>query len=699
MALYRPTNITPSSFSGLGNGTVDVTQDLVVSWQVEGASAMTAYQIVIQQNDTDSTQVYDSGQVNLDTPFFGTDYQGNIQRFSATIAASELTGLTNGYENGYKMVITQWWSSEDSVQQIQPSYFITRAEPTLTLDEVTTPLQVRKYLFSAKYEQAQGDSLYWFRWYLANSGEEDTPFKDTGNIYGTEDIRFSYDGFITGQSYSIRCVCETENGVTADTGWVEISVSYSLSLLNGVVQGCRVPGIEDAVLVAWPAIQYIPGEADGTYTVENGAINLPLGSSVTWDQVNGNAMNLNPPWSVAFKINITGNSGTPLTLNGASNALSVSYTSAGFTVTLNGTAAYVLNTYVAVGDVWIVVITPSAVYFRLDCIENGLFPAETLYPAEDLYPEAGAISTFQFTENWTPTLFAITGITLAGPGVFSYLWILSGTFSTSQMQNLLYSYGYEPEYDSSTIFLANFEEGLDAGNLQSPGETLVGVALYRLLNGSTQLQHIADLPLTTTQILDYGFANQSQFQYYLFPQGEDTYISQPLVSPMLQPVFWNWTLLVCVQDETDENIYYMQNAYVFANNVSSGSMSNNSAPNLLKNFTQYPTIQMDTANYKSGTLSALIGRVDQTENQYIDSVELANEIMDLSTDTRPKFLKDRKGNLMQVSISGAVVMTAGDTQPQQCYTVQLPWAEVGSVEDISIIQTPESGMPAIPTQN
>lgn len=699
MALYRPTNITPSSFSGLGNGTVDVTQNLEVSWQVEGASAMTAYQIIIQQNDTNSTQVYNSGQITLDTPFFGTDYQGNIQRFSATIAASALTGLTNGYENGYKLLITQWWSNTDFVQQVQPSYFITRSAPTLTLDAVTNPLQVRKYVFSATYEQAQGDSLNWFRWYLANAGEEDTPFKDTGNIYGTEDIRFSHDGFITGQSYSIRCICETENGVTADTGWVEIKVSYAISSMNGVVQTRRVPGIEDAVLVAWPAIQYIGGEADGSYSLENGKISLPQGSSVTWDQMNGSALNLNNPWSAAFQVKITGSSGTLLTLNGTTNALTVSYTTNGFTVTLNGSVAYVLNTYVTLGDVWTVVITPDSIYFRLDCIENGLFPMETLYPSESLYPNPGTIATSQFSETWTPTQFAISEITIAGPGVFSYLWIISGTFSATQLQNLLQTYGYEPEYDSSTIFLANFEEGLDAGNLQSPGETLVGVALYRLLNGSTQLQHIADLPLTTTQILDYGFANQSQFQYYLFPQGEETYISQPLISSMIQPVFWNWTLLVCVQNETDENIYYMQNAYVFANNVSSGSVSNNSAPNLLKNFTQYPTFQMDTANYKSGTLTALIGKVDQVKNQYIDSVELANEIMDLSTDTRPKFLKDRKGNLMQVSISGAVVMAAGDAQPQQCYTVQLPWAEVGSIEDVSIIQTPESGMPIIPQQN
>ena len=410
-------------------------------------------------------------------------------------------------------------------------------------------------------------------------------------------------------------------------------------------------------------------------------------------------MLINQPWSIAFKAEITVNEGNLLSLSGINGSLTVSYTENGFTVSINGISSYVLNNYVSVGDVWVVILTPTFVGFRFEGISGGVYPADTLYPSETLYPNPGYMSSMVFQGSWSPTLFAITSVTIYGPAVFDYVWIVSGEFSTSQLYQLLNVWGYEPEYDENTKFLANFETGLDAGNLQSPGEILVGVALYRLLNGSTQLQHVATLPLTTTQIVDYGFANQSQFQYYLFPQGEETFMSQPLISTMLQPVFWNWTLLVCEQDDTDEHIYYVQNAYVFANNVSSGSMSNNSAPNLLKNFTQYPTIQMDTANYKSGTLSALIGRVDQVQNKYIDSVELANEIMDLSTDTRPKFLKDRKGNLMQVSISGAVVMTAGDAQPQQCYTVQLPWAEVGSVEDISIIQTPETGMPVIPTQN
>ena len=161
---------------------------------------------------------------------------------------------------------------------------------------------------------------------------------------------------------------------------------------------------------------------------------------------------------------------------------------------------------------------------------------------------------------------------------------------------------------------------------------------------------------------------------------------------MVKPVFWNWTLLVCEADAEDPAIFHVQEEYVFANNVSSGAYSNNSTPTILKNFTPYPTIQMDTANYRSGTLTALIGRVDQIENRYIDSAGLAQEIMALSLDTRPKFLKDRKGNFMQVATSSAIIMTMNDAQAEQSVTVQIPWAEVGSAEDVSLIQTQADGI-------
>ena len=89
--LFQPTNISPSLWGELGNGTVDATQDLTVSWQVNGNSPMTAFVITIYTNNAASTQKYTTGNRTENCPFYGTDYQGNTQLFSYTIPAATLS--------------------------------------------------------------------------------------------------------------------------------------------------------------------------------------------------------------------------------------------------------------------------------------------------------------------------------------------------------------------------------------------------------------------------------------------------------------------------------------------------------------------------------------------------------------------------------------------------------------------------------
>ena len=56
MALFMPTNITPSTLGALGNGTVDASQNMTVTWQVDGQNAMTAFEIKILANTAESLE-------------------------------------------------------------------------------------------------------------------------------------------------------------------------------------------------------------------------------------------------------------------------------------------------------------------------------------------------------------------------------------------------------------------------------------------------------------------------------------------------------------------------------------------------------------------------------------------------------------------------------------------------------------------
>ena len=84
MALFPPTNLYPSSLGELGNGTIDVTKPLAVSWKVNGNSAMTAFSLTVCKNDAASTQVYTTGKLTDGCPFYGFDYAGKTLLLTRT---------------------------------------------------------------------------------------------------------------------------------------------------------------------------------------------------------------------------------------------------------------------------------------------------------------------------------------------------------------------------------------------------------------------------------------------------------------------------------------------------------------------------------------------------------------------------------------------------------------------------------------
>lgn len=117
MALYQPTNVIPSSYT---KGTVDVNDTMEIAWQVNGNSAMTAFQIDFYLNDYASTYVTSTGKLTDNIPFveengekkilgfYGTDRFGRPQFFTWNSKVSwEDKGFTNG--NEYKYKITQWY--------------------------------------------------------------------------------------------------------------------------------------------------------------------------------------------------------------------------------------------------------------------------------------------------------------------------------------------------------------------------------------------------------------------------------------------------------------------------------------------------------------------------------------------------------------------------------------------------------------
>lgn len=697
MALFQPTNIFPSSLGELGNGTVDVTKPLTVSWQVNGNSAMAAFSITVYKNDAGSTQVYTTGKLTEGCPFYGTSYAGETVFFSYTVPADAMSGA--GMANGeqYKLIIQQWWgdTDEESVTQRSASVFLTRADPELTIDTIPSPLAVRQYAFTASYMQAQGDALNWVRWMLAVWGQEDDPLYDSGRIYGTAELRMDYDGLFSGTTYAVRCQVQTENGVQADTGWQTFEVDYATTAVTGAVTVCASCK-KSGVRVSWPGLYSIEGSAAGDAAVSGGQLVIGDGGSVTWDTVTGQAMRYPQPWSFVWQGSVSAardNQVVTLGLDGETAVFTLG--TSGAKLTLGGETLWSQTLeWVLSDDEFTLVLTGGKVYLRQVTSAGGLYPESTLFPGADLFPLHGTDELRLFEGEADFGGRAVTSITLGAVQRCDYVWVTGAVLDESTLNQLLSLSGWTPEgFDSSTLFLTDFSKGLQAGNLNFGG-TLTGFAIYRYHAGAAVLELVAQTGISQRAVWDCKAVSQETYQYYMFGlgqsgSGEAVIVSDAMISDPVTPIFWDWTVLQCREDT--EGAYHPTHVFRFGKNLASGAVSNSNNPNILENFTRYPVVQPSPANYLSGTLSSLIGSID-SDCRYTDTNEERDAIYALSTATEALFLKDRRGDLWRIRTSGAITMTTMDGSREQAQTAALPWVEIGDTDGDRIILTAGDGL-------
>lgn len=690
MALFQPTNIYPSSLGELGNGTVDITKPLAVSWQVNGNSAMTAFSLTICKNDAASTQVYSTGKLTAGCPFYGTDYAGNTVLFTYTIPASALSGagMVNGQQ--YKLLIRQWWGATDaeSVTQRSASVFLTRTAPVLTVAAIPSPLTVRKYAFTAAYSQAQGDTLNWVRWTL-RAGNSEAVLYDSGRIYGTAELRMEYDGLFSDTDYAVRCQVQTENGVQADTGWVSFRVAYDTTEISGAVVAC--PNCKQSgIRVSWPGLYSIPGTATGSTAISGGKLNIGSDGSVTWNEVTGQPMNYPQPWSLVWSGTVDVSRDNPIVTVGIGETSAVlSLGKNGGKLTVGGSTVWSQALpWLRETDRFTVVIANGNVYLRQITLAGGIYPLITLFPSVTLFPIQEHEELRIFTGGADMTGKTITSLTLGGVQTCDYLWVDGETLSDGVLGEILSFQGWTPvAFSGNTLFQTDFAGGgLQAGNLTFAG-TLTGFAIYRYHEGDATLEPVAQTPLSERAIWDCKAASQETYRYYMFglgknTDGADVIVTNALISDAVTPIFWDWTVLQCTKDA--EGAYHPAAIFRFSLNVASGGISNNNSPGVLSNFTRYPTVQSSPSDYRSGTLSAAIGRV-LANGEYTDTNEARDAVYALSTTQDTLFLKDRRGDLWQIRAGGAISMSTMDGSRQQVQTVTLPWVEIGSADGARIL--------------
>jgi hypothetical protein len=262
--IYRPTYLSPRNIS------VDMSVNQNFTCVVNGVK-ITDYQLIIYKN-SDNTVLYDSTKTALGTPKY------NGETLSITVTGGT---VANGLELKYTI---KYWNGTEEI--ISSEIFFTSASiATLTIT-VPNPVTTQSYEFVGTYTQAQSVPIkqWYYVLYDDNLDEIDrSPLSFSGNV------RYTFEGFISGNSYKIKGFAETQDNVLIETFLHSFTTSYSNPT---VVTQPTVTLLADktAIQVDWGVISQISGVVSGTssyisnfITVGNFGLQLNSGATLTYD--------------------------------------------------------------------------------------------------------------------------------------------------------------------------------------------------------------------------------------------------------------------------------------------------------------------------------------------------------------------------------------------------------------------------------
>lgn len=255
--LFQPTNLVPSSFAGFGGDVIDVTVENEFLLQLNGNSALLAYQLTIMNNDSLSAVKYNTPKVVLDTPIYPINHKGEQQYLTVTIPVNTTSTLENGKE--YKWKIQLWWGSTniDSIISTE-SYFKTSSTPTVVIDNDLATLSTKNITLTATYSQTENVPIQWFKWVLAKKDGSDRSevVVDTGEIYSIN-IKLEYDALEDGNDYSAQVTVKNNDGVEATSDWYDFAVTYSKPTVQGYLNAVLTPST--GIKLEWSKLKFIQG--------------------------------------------------------------------------------------------------------------------------------------------------------------------------------------------------------------------------------------------------------------------------------------------------------------------------------------------------------------------------------------------------------------------------------------------------------
>ena len=246
---------------------------------------------------------------------------------------------------------------------------------------------------------------------------------------------------------------------------------------------------------------------------------------------------------------------------------------------------------------------------------------------------------------------------------------------------------YIPVLNQNTILLLTFD-----GDTGIKGTGLLGnlegytYTVYREdLTKGTTMNYVATITNGNLTVTDYNIVNNHQYQYLVFVETED-YICNPQETDIINTCWGQWEL-IGLKNTENSNEYRVDTDNIWQLNLDleSAEQIQNIEKIEYKNLTRFPKISQGEINYVSGTISCLLGQLNN-EGHYIESAEILEQWRDFIDNAELKLLKDRKGHSYIVQTMSSSNTTKDETM-EQMNVISFGWTQVKNVTGLVITES------------
>lgn len=250
-------------------------------------------------------------------------------------------------------------------------------------------------------------------------------------------------------------------------------------------------------------------------------------------------------------------------------------------------------------------------------------------------------------------------------------------FNVTQNINTEVNTNIPTAWDYDTILDANFENNLNAGNVDFLVEQISAIKIKRRVQGTFDWLTLATIPINSVNDLNFVFndlLNKNGVQYeYAFV-------------PIIENVEGNYIIDTVFSQFNGVFIGDAQNIYKFLYEVAYGSNSRNQQVGIFEVLgQQYPVfVANGSLSYESGSVTATILNDDYEKTGVINRTAITQQkdiIKDFLTNKKAKILKDWNSNEWLCIVNSNINVTYKSNYGMGIPSIQFDWTQIGDASN------------------